>query len=181
MSMADSVGYATIYTGSISADGNTITLHSTKIASAPSAKKTTSLHRIIRFDHATHTLSYEINMEAVGEPMQNHLKATFSRESEVVPVSVDEYKANPTKYDFIVDVREESELAGIPALPGSIVNPLGKMYSQGPSKDWTGKNVLWICRSSRRAELIAKDWKNRGFNSFVLTGGLNAWVAAQPK
>jgi rhodanese-related sulfurtransferase len=162
MSMSDSVGYASTYTGTVSADGNVITLKSQNISSAnANAKKTNNVTRIITFSPEEDSLSYELNMEAVDQPMQDHLKATFKREAEVVDVTAEEFKAHPAKFNFVVDVREPDETGTVAPLPGSIATPLGKMYRSGPAKEWEGKNVLWICKSGRRAELIAKDGKQR--------------------
>lgn len=176
--MADSVGYATLYTGVISEGGHSFTLTSKSILSPSAAKKTDTVHRVFTFSPDANILKYDMQLEAVNQPLQDHLTASFTREVSapgVIQVSVEQFKGNPSKFDFIVDVREPDEVSASPALPNAIVSPLGKVYRSGPAKEWEGKNVLWICRSGRRADLIAKDWQTRvRFSCLIYSTRLNS-------
>lgn len=181
VSMSDSIGYATTYVGLIEDTGRTLSLQSTSISGVPSAKQTSRITRVLKFSGAQlDTLNYELDMEAVGQPMQHHLDAKLTREpfAEVIPISVADFKAHPGKFAFIVDIREPDEIAAVPSIPGTnVVVPMGKLFSQGPRKEWAGQNVIFICRSGARANIMAQEWKNRGFNAFVLVGGVNAYYA----
>jgi hypothetical protein len=59
------------------ASGHTVDLATHKVALAPTAKKVDATRR--RYTLAGDTLTFEHDLEAVGEPMQHHLSARLRR------------------------------------------------------------------------------------------------------
>ena len=80
--IAQPTGIAEIHTGSMltAADGSVeFRFASATIASTPTAKRVDEVRRTIRW-HGD-VLSYELDMSAVGEPLQFHLSARLQRSS----------------------------------------------------------------------------------------------------
>ncbi len=73
--MAHPTGIAEIQEGTV-ADG-VVQVRSTQIAESASAKEVTALTRTVRVDGDT--LTYELQMAAVGQPLLHHLGATLKR------------------------------------------------------------------------------------------------------
>ena len=59
------------------ASPGSLEFESTEVTLTPSAKPCTGVRRLLTLDGDT--LTYEVHMAAVGEPMQLHLRATLSR------------------------------------------------------------------------------------------------------
>ncbi|HVL88630.1 MAG TPA: FABP family protein [Actinomycetota bacterium] len=60
-------------------DGGVIAVRSTQIGLASTAKDVTALSRVFRVESGT--LTYDLEMAAVGLPLQHHLNATLERTS----------------------------------------------------------------------------------------------------
>ena len=71
-------GIMEIYDGTV--DGTTIDLVAVHIARSATAKDVTEVARQIRVDVDAATLSYTMQMAAVGKPLQHHLQATLERQ-----------------------------------------------------------------------------------------------------
>lgn len=77
--LAHPSGITEIEVGRYIADGSAIELDmsTTQVALTPTAKHVTALGRRFRLDGAT--LTYTVQMSAVGQPLQHHLSATLHR------------------------------------------------------------------------------------------------------
>lgn len=73
--LAHPTGIVEVHSGSLS--GTSIRLRSTLIGATPSAKDVTAIERDVTVDGDT--LTYEVRMAAVGQPLQFHLAATLHR------------------------------------------------------------------------------------------------------
>ncbi len=77
--LAQPSGIVEIHQGSfaVNASACVINLESIHVATSPSAKPVNRVHRLLRVDGDT--LTYDVAMAAMGEPMQHHLAATLER------------------------------------------------------------------------------------------------------
>lgn len=75
--IAHPTGIAEILVGE--ANGPRLTVATTNVARTPTAKEVTAVERRFLLDDEDDTLSYEVHMAAVGQPMQLHLVATLHR------------------------------------------------------------------------------------------------------
>ena len=75
--VAQPSGIVEIHQGSL--DGHQLRLDQTVVATAPTAKSVTEVARSFEFDVAENTLSYQVSMAAVGEPLTHHLRAVLHR------------------------------------------------------------------------------------------------------
>jgi hypothetical protein len=92
--VAQPTGITEVHTGDLSVDGDdlTLTLATTAVVCTPTAKDVTAVER--RWRLRGDTLSYEVSMAAVGQPMALHLRAHLER---VSPVEDDEGHAKDGK------------------------------------------------------------------------------------
>jgi hypothetical protein len=79
--IAHPTGVAEVAEGAIQIDGARITINvaTTTIGRTASAKEVTALRRTLRIDGDT--LDYDVDMAAVGLPLQHHLAAHLTRQS----------------------------------------------------------------------------------------------------
>jgi hypothetical protein len=79
--LAHPTGVVEIEEGRLGADGDThvIELVATSVACTPSAKKVTALARRLR--STANEIRYELDLGAVGQPLQVHLQATLRKEA----------------------------------------------------------------------------------------------------
>jgi hypothetical protein len=77
--LAHPSGITEIEVGSYTVDGGTVALETvtTKVGLTPTAKEVTSLGRRLRVNGDE--LSYSLQMQAVGQPLQHHLSAVLHR------------------------------------------------------------------------------------------------------
>ncbi len=73
--IAAPTGVVEVYTGTIT--GTSLDLHSMLVGLTPTAKEVSSVAR--RIEVTGDTLSYELDMSAVGQPEQLHLRASLQR------------------------------------------------------------------------------------------------------
>jgi len=191
MTIADPSGNAQSYSGFIKNNLNfkQLVLKSHGVITTPWAKKITQIHRSYDFtlDQPPYSLSYRIDMEAVGQPLQTHLegKLTKTKEwklaEEVNDLTVEEFRKDPQKFSVgLLDVREPQEWAD-GHIPGSFNLPLG--YVLGPFGTHDPKltqlqdvQTVVVCRSGIRARLAAEELVQNGWHSvYVLVGGYKAW------
>ncbi|NNC79545.1 MAG: FABP family protein [Acidimicrobiales bacterium] len=71
-------GIMEIYEGTV--DGTTLDLVAVQVATSATAKDVTEVTRRITVDPEGETLSYRMQMAAVGEPLQHHLAATLHKQ-----------------------------------------------------------------------------------------------------
>ena len=78
--LAHPTGIAEIGEGTVTVDGEGITIDvaTTHVGRTSSAKEITRLHRSIRLDGDV--ITYDVDMAAVGQPLQHHLAARLTRQ-----------------------------------------------------------------------------------------------------
>ena len=73
-----------------------------------------------------------------------------------------------------IDVREHQETAAGQA-PGVLLLPLQSLsLDQVPD----GRPLVFICRSGRRSDAVAQALAQRGYTTYNVVGGMQAWAAA---
>ncbi len=72
-------GILEVHTGSVSATPNGLELRlaTVQVITSPSAKDVEAVERVVRM--SGDTLTYDMSMAAVGQPLQHHLSATLQR------------------------------------------------------------------------------------------------------
>eukprot|EP01095_Lingulamoeba_sp_RSL-Kostka_P014721 TRINITY_DN6546_c0_g1_i1.p1 TRINITY_DN6546_c0_g1~~TRINITY_DN6546_c0_g1_i1.p1 ORF type:complete len:318 (-),score=89.66 TRINITY_DN6546_c0_g1_i1:28-981(-) len=177
----------------------TLSLNFTKIITTPSSKAVTALNRVIRISQQYEldssreiksSLDYSVEMEAVEQPLQNHLKANLFKQ---VPPDYNIYKDefneilsnsnNNTKYNLdntvIVDIREPDEFEKNGFKDKSVNLPMGKFLHEydhvdTPTYDifqeYADKTILLLCNTSFRTEVAIQSILND--DSFKFTANL---------
>lgn len=80
---------------------------------------------------------------------------------------------------YLIDVREDAEFAG-GSIPGAVHIPVGSVFAALSNGSLpTDKKIITICRSGARAELVARELRNRGYDIESLEGGLIAWIRSE--
>ncbi len=76
---------------------------------------------------------------------------------------------------LLIDIREAEELKYSDSLPGTQHIPMGKMFTEA-GKGNLSKDVKMVvfCRTGARAEIVARELRERGYDIDGLEGGLNA-------
>jgi hypothetical protein len=79
----------------------------------------TGVKRVLRVDPEGNSLSYTLDMAAVGQPMQLHLDATLHRVQQPIDwlISVDGARRDQDSVLFL-DIREPTEKESVPPIPG---------------------------------------------------------------
>ncbi len=77
---------------------------------------------------------------------------------------------------MLLDVREPDEVADGGMMPGAVNIPMGKVFVEA-GKGALPKDtpIVTICRSGVRAEIVARELKERGYDVDFLEGGMTAW------
>ncbi len=75
---------------------------------------------------------------------------------------------------LFIDIREAEELEHSDTLPGTQHIPMGKMFTEAV-KDNLPKDTKMVvfCRTGVRAEIVARELRERGYDIEGLEGGLN--------
>jgi len=186
MLVCDPTGVAQLYTGIVSSEHTRrLELETFAVQTTPTAKEVKALRRIITVDTTEEgdVLSYKLDMEAVGQPMQPHLDASLKKQPEPqsTEISIEEFNAkketDPSDLT-ILDVREKEEFES-KHLHGAINIPLGLLLSITDAADpllppLRKGNVLVYCNSGLRASLAANEMKKWGLaqkqNIYALRG-----------
>ena len=78
--IAQPSGIVEIHQGSYASNESAcvINLESIHVATSPTAKSVEQVHRLLRIEGDT--LTYDVSMAAMGQPLQHHLTATLERQ-----------------------------------------------------------------------------------------------------
>jgi rhodanese-related sulfurtransferase len=88
-----------------------------------------------------------------------------------------EVSAQPAAY-LLIDVRTPEEF-GAGHIPGSINMPLGDLGGIAPAIQGAGRQVVFVCRTGKRATTAYAQLSQQGLmRSRVLDGGIIAWSEA---
>lgn len=76
---------------------------------------------------------------------------------------------------LLIDIREAEELEHSESLPGTQHIPMEKMFTEAVN-DNLPKNTKMVvfCRTGVRAEIVARELRERGYDIDSLEGGLDA-------
>lgn len=75
---------------------------------------------------------------------------------------------------LLIDIREAEELEHSDSLPGTQHIPMGKMFTEAVKGNLpTDTKMVVFCRTGVRAEIVARELRERGYDIEGLEGGLN--------
>ena len=101
--------------------------------------------------------------------------AVAQAKAQITEVTVEQFAADPGRYDVIVDVREPHEHA-TGAIPGAVLVPLGQLPSTIASHAEPSQSVMLYCGVGARSAMGAQALQQLGFDRVVsLAGGYNLW------
>lgn len=88
-------------------------------------------------------------------------------------------KINQGEDVMLVDVREGDEFVSDDTIPGAVNVPMGKVFVQAAKGELPkDKQIVTICKSGTRCEIVAKELKQKGYTIDFLEGGIDAWNKA---
>eukprot|EP01100_Stratorugosa_tubuloviscum_P001641 TRINITY_DN136_c1_g1_i1.p1 TRINITY_DN136_c1_g1~~TRINITY_DN136_c1_g1_i1.p1 ORF type:complete len:300 (+),score=141.13 TRINITY_DN136_c1_g1_i1:92-991(+) len=190
----DPVGLTQVYNVIIEQEeDNTATklvLTSTGVLGTASAKSVQQVVRKINLLFSGKNFSYELDMSAMGQNLQNHLIAQLIRLPNDCDVNSIGYSViKPSQFSSfsqyfgaIVDVREDYEFAS-GSIPTAIHLPLGQITSSNISQNlidsWQGKPILFVCAGGIRSETACKALSNKGFLPINYEGGMRSYLQSQ--
>lgn len=198
--VCDPTGIAQVYEGTADPERHALEVSSTAVARTSSAKEVTQLRRVYRLRAPAEgaspsdigvRLGYEVEMAAMGQPLQQHLVGELEKlqeeeeeELQLGQISPDALKEQLDAYT-VVDVREREEYER-EHVAGAINLPLGRLLSMAAT-DLAGllallprQQVVVYCRQGYRGALAQKELHPLGVSRIVynLQGGWEGWNAA---
>lgn len=181
--VCDPTGVAQVYEGEVDAEKQRLTLATTHVTTTSSAKEVKALQRTYHLDPSDDgsvKLRYEVHMEAVGQPMQQHLEGELAK-ADFLELSPQELKADQKEFT-IVDVREKDEYDQ-GHIEGALNMPLGHLITtidrdlQRVEASMPHQRVVVYCRQGYRAALAQQEMRRLGLSKTVynLQGGWEGW------
>lgn len=176
MVVSDPTGVAQTYDGILTRteekEGFTLVFTSKEVTTTTTAKEVKSLTRTFTLSADLKTLSCEVEMAAVGQPLQNHLTATLSR-TPIPPIPGVRFAFAPPSGYFdalsdegkgtlkegkvrLIDVREKDEYEAS-HLPGAENYPMGAFVRDMEELDWDKESLIVLhCRTGSRASICQR-------------------------
>ncbi len=101
--------------------------------------------------------------------------AVAQAKAQITEITVEQFSADTSRYDVIIDVREPHEHAA-GAIPGAVLVPLGELAASIANHAEPGQSVMLYCGVGARSAMGAQAVQQLGYTDVVsLAGGYNLW------